>query len=347
MTEAKAVKPRRKNFKWEQDMIQNLIDCTLNYKSCMLYKNLDFDADKVGLYREVRMAMAELYKDDEQYFGSVIVDIEKEKESKELIKRGTKRIQEKLKEIRQHFSKAVVSGSRSGSGKIVFEFYDQLILLWGGSANIEPLEFGVKGDDFIVEDSNNIESYDEETVLSSEVSPNYSMESTSRSSTSGESNDDLFITPKPNKRKHSSNSVESNESEDACPPNKKRDSCIPQLIDNKRKNLERNLSAAQRDQLLFKEARDDSQFRKDMADAMRESTKCFTESINAVSKSMTDLGSGISRSIEMMAQAMLMQTQQNQNQFYQHLPNNLYSNMLNSNRFPPHNTMGGENSEDN
>ena len=86
---------------------------------------------------------------------------------------------------------------------------------------------------------------------------------------------------------------------------------------------------------------------------MRESTKCFTESINAVSKSMTDLGSGISRSIEMMAQAMLMQTQQNQNQFYQHLPNNLYSNMLNSNRFPPHNTMGGggggggENSEDN
>ena len=189
----------------------------------MLYKNLDFDADKVGLYREVRMAMAELYKDDEQYFGSVIVDIEKEKESKELIKRGTKRIQEKLKEIRQHFSKAVVSGSRSGSGKIVFEFYDQLILLWGGSANIEPLEFGVKGDDFIVEDSNNIESYDEETVLSSEVSPNNSMESTSRISTSGESNDDLFITPKPNKRKHSSNSVESNESEDACPSNKKRD----------------------------------------------------------------------------------------------------------------------------
>ena len=86
----------------------------------MLYKNLDFDADKVGLYREVRLAMAELYKDDEQYFGSVIVDIGKEKESKELIKRGTKRIQEKLKEIRQHFSKAVVSGSRSGSGKIVF-----------------------------------------------------------------------------------------------------------------------------------------------------------------------------------------------------------------------------------
>ena len=72
---------------------------------------------------------------------------------------------------------------------------------------------------------------------------------------------------------------------------------------------------------MLKEARDDIQFRKEMAEAMRESTKCFTESINTVSKSMTDLGNGISRSIELLAQAMIVQTQQqpsNQNQFYQH-----------------------------
>ena len=74
MTDSK-VRPRRKIFKWEQYMIENLIDCMLNYKSSMLYKNLDFDADKVGLYREVRLAMAELYKDDEAYFGPVIVII--------------------------------------------------------------------------------------------------------------------------------------------------------------------------------------------------------------------------------------------------------------------------------
>ena len=42
------------------------------------------DADKVGLYREVRLAMAELYKDEELYFGPVAVDIINEKESKEL-----------------------------------------------------------------------------------------------------------------------------------------------------------------------------------------------------------------------------------------------------------------------
>ena len=38
---------------------------------------------------------------------------------------------------------------------------------------------------------------------------------------------------------------------------KKRKSCIPQLINNKR-NLERNLSASQQNQILFKEARDDA-----------------------------------------------------------------------------------------
>ena len=86
---------------------------------------------------------------------------------------------------------------------------------------------------------------------------------------------------------------------------------------------------------------------KDMAEAMRESTKSFTESINCVSRSMTDLGSGISRSIELLAQALLMQTKQpiNQNQFYQHPPNNMYSQMLNSPLLPPHSTRGNENNK--
>ena len=36
-----------------------------------------------------------------------------------------------------------MSGSRSGSGKIVFEYYDNLVLIWGGSANSKPLPFGI------------------------------------------------------------------------------------------------------------------------------------------------------------------------------------------------------------
>ena len=90
-------------------MIESLIKSVVSYKARMLYKNLDFDTDKVGLYIEVRLAMAVLYnKDEELYFGLVAVDIINEKETKEVIKRGAKRIQEKLKEIRQNFQKQLL-----------------------------------------------------------------------------------------------------------------------------------------------------------------------------------------------------------------------------------------------
>ena len=56
---------------------------------------------------------------------------------------GKSRTQEKTKEIRQSFSKALVSGSRSGSGKLAFEHYEKLVSIWVGSANVEPLSFGI------------------------------------------------------------------------------------------------------------------------------------------------------------------------------------------------------------
>ena len=70
--------------------------------------------------------------------------------------RGKKWIQEKTKEIRQAFSKAVVSGPRSGSGKIVFEHYDNLLLIWGGLANSNPLPFGISSSEKLT--LNNIEN---------------------------------------------------------------------------------------------------------------------------------------------------------------------------------------------
>ena len=57
-------------------------------------------------------------------------------------------VQEKVKEIRQSFSNAVANGRRSGSGKIVFEYYDRLVKIYGGSATSEPLSTGVDTDTF-------------------------------------------------------------------------------------------------------------------------------------------------------------------------------------------------------
>ena len=48
-----------------------------------------------------------------------------------MIKKGYSRVMEKIKELRQRFSNAVTAGSRSGSGKLVMEFYDTMVQIWG------------------------------------------------------------------------------------------------------------------------------------------------------------------------------------------------------------------------
>ena len=61
------------------------------------------------------------------------------KDTHNAIKKGIKRIQETVKEIRRNFSKAIVSGSRSG--RIEEEFCEDLVSIWGGSDYTKPLEF--------------------------------------------------------------------------------------------------------------------------------------------------------------------------------------------------------------
>ncbi len=74
-------------------------------------------------------------------------------------------------------------------------------------------------------------------------------------------------------------------------------------MDEKRKHLERRLSAAQRDDalhrslremiLLLKEAKDDAQFKKDMCDVMRKSTAALSENVNEIGNAMNNIGTGI------------------------------------------------------
>ena len=92
---------------------------------------------------------------------------------------------------------------------------------------------------------------------------------------------------------------------------------ISRLIGNKRKHLEKTLSAAQRNQLLLQEAKDDAQFRKTLAETLQESNQVFTELLHG----MTDLGNSFCRSKQMLTQAMKMQSQPHQpvpqNMFFQ------------------------------
>ena len=129
-----------------------------NYKVHYEFNNTDFDAGKALQYQLLQKEMARRYSNEDYLFGPVEVsekragelnDDEKKiyndllkKEQKE-IAQGYNRILEKVKIPRQGFSKAVIAGTRSGSGKLVYDHYDSLRDIWGGSPNTTPLSVGI------------------------------------------------------------------------------------------------------------------------------------------------------------------------------------------------------------
>ena len=58
-------------------------------------------------------------------------------------KRRYKRMYEKIKDLRQGYSKAVIAGTRSGNGQLVCNNYKILKLICGGLGNIQRLDFEV------------------------------------------------------------------------------------------------------------------------------------------------------------------------------------------------------------
>ena len=71
--------------------------------------------------------------------------------------------------------------------------------------------------------------------------------------------------------------------------------------------MERNLSAAQRDQLFMKEMKNDAEFRKDLLQIVRESNDCFSNSIKEIPKSMSDLSKGLCAPVELLSRAIASQ----------------------------------------
>ena len=248
----------------------------------MTLKSIDFDADEAAQYLAVGETMAAIYCDDEILFGPIEapnwpedfsqlsqedqVTVKKEINiQKDLIVKGKSRIKEKTKEIRQSFPKVVVS--RSGSGKLAFEHYKNLISIWPDSANIKPLSFRISTG----------ELDDEHEELSADLDVQ-------------EDNNNEHVDNNQDESDSEPNVDAGNSLQTSMPPNsgkrKSGGSIVPRLIDNKRKHLERNLLAAQRDQLLMKEMKNDAEFRKDLFQIMRKSNDCFSNSVKEISESM-------------------------------------------------------------
>ena len=262
------------------------------------------------------------------------------KESKDHLTKGTNRVKEKVKELRQNFSKAVISGTRSGSGKIVFEHYDKFTEIWGGSPNVSQLSFGLSTS--LINNQQNIDSgitNREPGFTSSDTSGDCELNTNKENM--GEENS--YLQDASNSGIESETSTGSSESggvaELQSPTNKnnmkrKPLNNIPRLVDNKRKHLEKRLSAAQREQIFLNESKEDAQFKKDMAEAIRESNKTFADSIKAVGQSLTDIGTAKCRSIEALSKAMQPSFNQNvlyhrNHQTFAGQPPGMFTSMLN------------------
>ena len=320
---------KKHSFKWTPEMVENLAELTKYFKASMTFKHLDFDADKAAQYSAVHETMAAIYCDDETLFGSAEapnwpenfgqllqedrVTVKKEiKIQKELIVKGKGRIQEKKKEIRQYFSKAVVSGSRRGSGILVYEHYENLVSIWAGCANIESLSIGIS--------SGQLDDEYQEFSADLDVQEDNNNEHIDNNQDESDSDPDVDT---------------GNNSQTSMPANtekrKVNGSIVPRLINNKRKQLERNLSAAQRDDLFMEEMKNDAEFRKDLLQIVRESNDCFSNSVKEISKSMSDLSKGLCASVELLSRAIASQPQPQFPQAPFH-PNVIYQNL---NRYSP------------
>ena len=301
--------------------VKNLKESIKSFKAFMTFKNLDFDADKTAQYLAARETMAAIYCDDETSFGPTEapnwrenfgqlsqedqVTVKKEiKIQKELTVKGKSRIQEKIKEIRQSFSKAVVSGSRSGSGKLVFEHYEKLVSIWGSFANIESLPFVIS--------SRGLDDEHQEFSADLDVQEDNNNENIDNNQDESDSDPDVDT---------------GNNSQTSMPANtgkrKVNGSIVPRLINSKRKQLERNLSAAQRDDLFMEEMKNDAEFRKDLLQIVRDLNDCFSNSVKEISKSTSDLSKGLCASVELLSWAVASQPQPQFSQATFH-PNVIY-----------------------
>jgi len=275
------------------EIVKTLIDCVKEYKSACEFNSIDFNSDKVRLYEEVRKAMALIYEESDFGPNEVCAPSKPVKEmtddkytvyknildkDKSMIKLGYNRIKEKLKSVRQDYSKAVVSGTRSGSRKIVLQYFDDLASIWGGSPATEPLSFGIDSANFSIAIPDILPDQEEDHFEESSSSRSLcSSPSASRAWTPCFVSDDC-------NQPEAGQSQRSDRSESGCSDFeslKEKDkrgkrksipvSDVPKLIDNKRKHLEKRLTSAQRDQKLLEAVKEDTFMRRDMMDCFKES----------------------------------------------------------------------------
>ena len=185
----------------------------------------------------------------------------------------------------------------------MFEIYDELVKIWGGTAAVEPLSSGVDTDSF---------SQVQEVAHPANIGTTEALLDISRECLEND-NDESLIGPD----KDGDTEPELIENSRKCKPVPNE---VPKLIDNKRKYLQKALSAAQRNHMLINEAKEETKFRRELAESMKQSSTRLSDVIKDIGSSMKQRGEGISHSMELLAHAMASKQSYNHTFFYQNCP---------------------------
>lgn len=111
----------------------------------------------------------------------------------------------------------------------------------------------------------------------------------------------------------------------------RKENAVAQLIENKRKHLQKQLSSSQRDMILFSEPREDLNTQKEMVRLMRESSQSFWNAIEGVWDSIKEISSSISKSVDLLAQSLAQPPQRQLQEMSGSYTVNLMSNLYRTN----------------
>ena len=125
-----------KNFTWEDEETELLLEVIKHYKSDKEGEGYDWESIKTK-YVEIKDLFVERYPTGDNQ----IETFPKEDPDKEFSK---ERVLAKIKSVRQKYRAALDSGRRSGGGRIVAQFYDLCSQIWGGSPATESVDRGIE-----------------------------------------------------------------------------------------------------------------------------------------------------------------------------------------------------------
>ena len=151
---------------WTDGETEMLLSVVLDYKNDKSTERIDWTTCK-SRYDQIYDSFIQAYdgkKDNDENFPH--------KQDLSLFKKTV--IINKVKRIKANYSKAVLSGKKSGNGRVVYKFRGICDEIWGGSPSVEAVSFGLETerDDAQVEDLDQLESDVEETTAASTTSSN-------------------------------------------------------------------------------------------------------------------------------------------------------------------------------